>query len=287
MWDKFLHNLTLMSKHHVFSQIMTTAGILLAALIIIKVVDLLLARWQKKIIINLRKVVPAGVSSLETKVTIIRKLFNAFVYFLAFALFLFQFESIRHIGTGLLASAGLAGIIIGMAAQNTLSNIICGISISFSEPVRLGDAVIFRNEFGWIEEISLMHTVIVTWDNRRIVVPNNVMANEVIENWTIKDPSLLGVVMVYADYTCDVDKVKRWVKEIIDASSYSTNERVAVVQVTDFTEKSMVLRILGKSPDAPSAWNLRCEIREKLIEKFKEEKMPLPQIRINSEKFQA
>lgn len=186
-----------------------------------------------------------------------------------------------------MASAGLAGIVIGLAAQNTISNIIAGATISFSQPVRLNDAVIFENDFGWIEDIRLMHTMIRTWDNRRIVVPNNVLVNRVIQNWTIKDPSLLGIVTMYVDYTCDVDKVKKWIKEIVDSSLYSTVEKVAVLQVVDFTEKSMVLRILAKGPDAPNTWNLRCEIREKLIQRFKQEGLPLPQIRIKSEDFEV
>jgi len=186
----------------------------------------------------------------------------------------------RHIGTALLASAGIAGIVIGMAAQNTLSNIIGGICISFSQPVRLDDEIIFRNDWGWVEEIALMHTIIRTWDNRRIVVPNNIMVNEVIENWTINDPSLIGTVMMYVDFTCDVDKVKEWVKEIIDISKNSTPEKIAVVQIVDFTEKSMVIRILCKASDPSKAWDLRCEIREELIKRFKQEGLPLPQIRI-------
>lgn len=172
-----------------------------------------------------------------------------------------------------------------MAVQNTLSNIIGGICISFSQPVRLDDAVIFKNEFGWIEEIALMHTIIRTWDNRRIVVPNNILVNEVTENWTIKDPSLLGVVMMYLDCTCDVDKIKGWVNEIVAVSQNSTSERVGVVQVVDFTEKSMVLRILCKASDATKAGDLRCEIREKLIGRFKQEGLPLPQIRITRDKI--
>ncbi|MFA5272372.1 MAG: mechanosensitive ion channel domain-containing protein, partial [Candidatus Omnitrophota bacterium] len=153
MWKEFLHNLSIMSRHHVFSKIMTTAAILIAAIIIIKIVDALLTRWQKKIITKLKKVMPADVSSLETKITIIRRLINAAVYFVALIIFLLQFESVRHLGAGFFASAGIAGIVIGLAAQNTLSNIICGIFLSFSQPVRLGDAIIFKNEFGWIEEI--------------------------------------------------------------------------------------------------------------------------------------
>ena len=115
------------------------------------------------------------------------------------------------------------------------------------------------------------------------MIPNNVLINKVIQNWTIKDPSLLGIIMMYVDYTCDVDKIKEWVKEIVDNSQNSTDERVAVVHVTDFTEKSMLLRILTKGPDAGKTWDLRCELREKLIKKFRDEGLPLPQIRIKKE----
>lgn len=267
----------------IVSKLLTTIVIIVSTIIILKLLNTLLSRWQRKFISGLQKKVPTEISSIETKITISRRIINVGIYFFAFVFFLLQFEAARSLGTGLLASAGLAGIVIGMAAQNTFSNIIAGISISFSQPVRLNDAVIFGNEFGWVEEISLTHTVIRTWDNRRIMVPNSVLVNQVIQNWTIKDPSLLGVVMVYVDYACDVDKVRKWVKDIVDASPYSTKESVAAVQVVDFTEKSMVLRILGKGPDAPNTWDLRCEIREKLIQKFKQEGMPLPQIRIRSE----
>lgn len=257
-----------------------TIVILLAVIIIRKIINIALSRFQK----HVDKKDTSGASSVETRVAIIKKIINSGIYFFAFIFFLLQFEAVRSVGTGLLASAGLAGIIIGMAAQSTVSNFISGIYVSFAQPVKLNDAVIFENDFGWIEEINLMHTVIRTWDNRRIVVPNSVLAGKVIQNWTMKDESLLGVVMMYVDYTCDVDKIKSWVKEIVDSSPYSTEERVSGVQVVDFTEKTMVLRILGKGPDAPNTWNLRCEIREKLIAKFKQAGLPLPLIRINSEK---
>lgn len=271
----------------IVSKILTTFVLIVAVIIITKSLSNLLSRWEKRITSKLEKKAPASLSSIETKITITRRIVNAGIYFFAFIFFLLQFESVRNIGTGLLASAGLAGIVIGSAAQNTISNLIAGVSSSFSQPVRLNDAGIFENDFGWIEEMSLMHTIIRTWDNRRIVVPNNVLVNRVIQNWTIKDPSLLGIVMMYVDYTCDVDKVKKWIKEIVDSSPHSTPEKVAVLQVVDFTEKPMVLRILTKGPDAPNTWNLRCEIREKLIQKFIQEGLPLPQIRVKSEDFEV
>ena len=281
MFEKFISDLSLM-KAQIIPKILTSVFIIATVIIVKRLLNTFLSRWQKRVISKLERKHSAAISSAETRIIITRRIISAGIYFFAFIFFLLQFEAMRNIGTGLLASAGVAGIVIGMAAQNTLSNIIGGVYISFAQPVRLNDAVIFENDFGWIEEISLMHTVIRTWDNRRIVAPNNVLVNKVIQNWTIKDPSLLGVVMLYVDYTCDVDKVKKWVKKIVDESPYSTEERVAGVQVVDFTEKSMQLRILGKGPDAPNTWNLRCEIREKLIKKFKEEGLPLPRIRISN-----
>lgn len=268
---------------HISPKVASSLAIVILALVAIKIFDALLFRWEKRLLSKLGKARLIDASSFETRIIIIRKIINAGIFFIAFMFFLMQFEAVRHIGTALLASAGLASIVIGLAAQSTLSNIIAGISVSFSQPVRLNDAVIFKNDFGWIEEISLMHTTIRTWDNRRIVIPNSVLANEVIENWTIKDPALLGTVMLYVDYACDIDKVRKWVQEIVNNSSYSTPEKLAVVQAVDFTEKSMALRVLAKGPDAPDTWNLRCELREELIKKFKDENMPLPRIRITGD----
>ena len=258
--------------------------IFLVAVVVAFIVNRVVMRWQKKLVSLFEKRSVGEVTSTMTKLTILRRLFIATIYFLAFVFFLFQFETMRNLGAGLLASAGVAGIVLGMAARNTLSNVIAGITISFSQPVRLNDAVVFENDFGWIEEISLMHTVIRTWDNRRIVVPNDILANKVIQNWTIKDPSLLGVVMIYVDYYCDVEKVRKWVAEIVKASKHWNKQGEPGVQVVDFTDRSMVLRALASADDAPSAWNLRCEIREKLIEKFKVEGMPVPRVRVEGGK---
>ncbi|MDD4980490.1 MAG: mechanosensitive ion channel [Candidatus Omnitrophica bacterium] len=284
MFDKISHNINVIIRHNAFPKILVSFVIVLVTVILTKIVAVSLYHLQRRIIAKFKKVGMPGAAAIETRITIIRRIIETGIYLFAFIIFLQQFPAMRHIGTALLASAGIAGIVIGMAAQNTLSNIIGGICISFAQPVRLDDAVIFRNDWGWVEEIALMHTIIRTWDNRRIVVPNNVLVNEVIENWTIKDPSLLGVIMIYVDYTCDVDKIKGWVKEIVAVSQNSTSERIGVVEVVDFTEKSMALRILCKASDATKAWDLRCEIREKLIRKFKQEGLPLPQIRIAREK---
>jgi len=286
MLTNFTTRAAALSKMAAFPKIITTLLIVLSVMLITRFLSGFLLYWKKKLIAKLDAKDLASFSSVETKIVIMHKIVIFGVYLIASVFFLAQFEAVRHIGVALLASAGVAGIVVGMAAQSTLSNIIAGISISFSQPVRLRDAVIFEKEFGWIEDITLMHTIIRTWDNRRIVIPNNTLANTVIENWTITDPSLLGVVMIYADYACNVEEVRQWVKEIVNASPYSTPEKVAGVQVVDFTEKTVVLRVLCKSADAPSAWNLRCEIREKLLERFVKSGVSFPKIRIINEKQQ-
>jgi small-conductance mechanosensitive channel len=282
MWQNIVAR---MLNPEFIAKVISSLIILAVTTVIATVLNILIKRWRKRVIDLFRMKGMDKASALETQVTIIRRLFIAGIYFFALIIILLQFDAARSIGAGLLASAGVAGIIIGMAAQTTFSNIVAGVMIAFSQPVKLNDAVIFEGDFGWIEEISLMHTIIKTWDNRRIVVPNGVLANRVIQNWTMKDASLLGIVMLYVDYYCDVDKVRNWVSEIVKKSQYWSGDSEPCIQVVDFTEKTMILRILAKANDAPSAWDLRCELREKLIKKFKEAKLPLPRIRIEGEKI--
>ncbi len=267
----------------IISKVLIGLTILVVSVILTRLLNHFLYRWQKRLIAKISKKNLAAVSSVETKVITARRMITISIYFIALILLLMQFKSVRNLGAGLLASAGVAGIVIGLAAQTTLSNLVAGISISFAQPVRLNDAVIFNKDWGWIEEILLMHTIIRTWDNRRIMVPNSILVNSVIENWTIKDASLTGIVMLYLDYTCDIDKIKVWVKEIVEESQYSTSEKVAVVQVVDFTERTMVLRVLSRASDSSQAWQLRCQIREELIKRFKLEGMQLPLIRLQGE----
>ncbi len=268
-------------RNPVYGSLIIAAFILLAAWASTRAVRFLIGRARKRVEARAARLPHGSVSTAETRFDMLRRISNAGIYFLAVMFILFLIPQVRAIGTTLLATAGLMGIVAGLAAQATLSNLIAGVAIAFSQPIRLGDAVIYENDWGWIEEITLMHTVIRTWDNRRLVVPNSVLNSTVIQNWTLKEEWLLAVVVLYADYTCDVDLVRGWAEEIIGQSEYSTDEHVAVTQVVDMTEKAMVIRILGKSADASKAWGLRCEIREKLLTRFKKAGLPLPQIRIH------
>ncbi len=265
--------------HGVYDYLITTAIIIAVAFAAERLVRFLIARWQKRIVRSVEKK-KGETAPVRTRFTIIGRAATALVYLIALGSILFQFEAARAAGSGLLASAGIIAIVVGLASQSTLSNFIAGVFLSFSQPIRLNDSIIFESNWGWVEEISLTHTTIRTWDNRRIIVPNQTMASTTVENWTIKDSWLMGIVMMYVDYSCPVDTVRQWAREIVDASPYSSEERVALVQVVDFTEKCMVLRILGRGADPGNTWQLRCELREKLIKRFRDADLPLPQIRL-------
>jgi small-conductance mechanosensitive channel len=265
-------------KDPLYSKIIISLLVIIVTIIAALIVRFVFSRWKKA----LTSRAPQGLSPSITRMQMVQRIVYLVIYLIAAIFILFQIPAVQTIGTTILATAGVVGLIAGLAAQATLANFIAGIAIAFSQPVRLGDSVLYEGEWGWIEDITLMHTVILTWDNRRLVIPNSTLNSSVIQNWTIKDQWLIGVVTMYVDYTCDVPQLRAWAKEIVDASQFSSKERLAELQVVDFTEKSMVIRILCRSWDSGNTWNLRCEIREKMITKMKEAGLPLPEIRISS-----
>jgi small-conductance mechanosensitive channel len=194
------------------------------------------------------------------------------------------FPNIKQIGVSLLASAGMLGIILGFAAQKTLGNFIAGIQIAIAQPIRLDDVVIIENEWGWIEEITLTFVVVRIWDLRRLVVPISYFLEKPFQNWTRTSADILGSVFIYTDYTIVVKEVRDELTRILTNSQY-WDKKVNVLQVTDAKERVIELRALMSAADSPTAWNLRCEVREKLFE-FLQTKFPecLPRIRIELNK---
>lgn len=259
------------------------AGTALAA----KLTSYALERWSKNRLSSLKDKEKS--QAVTTRMQIFRRSAGIFIWLIGIIILVSQFPVVRNLGMGLFASAGVVGLVLGLAAQNTLSNMIAGIVLSFSQPFRLDDAVIMEGDFGFIEEMTLMQTFIRTWDNRRIVVPNDVLSNRIIQNWSIKDPNLLAATIIYLDYGADIEKVRNWITEIVKDSPHWNGEGEPGVQVIEFTEKTIKLRALAWADNPPSAWNLRCEIREKLIEHFREEGLEVPKFRIEmeGEGFQA
>jgi len=215
-----------------------------------------------------------------TQIRVIENIINVGIFILTIACMLMTFPNIKQIGVSLLASAGMLGIILGFAAQKTLGNFIAGIQIAIAQPIRLDDVVIIENEWGWIEEITLTFVVVRIWDLRRLVVPISYFLEKPFQNWTRTSADILGSVFIYTDYTIPVKEVRVELTRILTNSQY-WDKKVNVLQVTDAKERVVELRALMSAADSPTAWYLRCEVREKLLE-FLQNKFPeyLPRVRI-------
>lgn len=195
------------------------------------------------------------------------------------SIMLMTFPSVRHIGTSLLASAGLAGLIVGMAAKGVLTNIIAGVQVALSQPIRIDDAVVVEGEWGWIEEIDSSYVVVRIWDLRRLIVPLSYFIEKPFQNWTRTRADLLGTVMIYADFTAPVAEIRQELLRILQSTNL-WDGKVWGLQVTDATGASMQLRALMSAKNGPTAFDLRCLVRERLIQ-FLQERYPhaLPKTR--------
>ncbi|MBN9587801.1 MAG: mechanosensitive ion channel family protein [Alphaproteobacteria bacterium] len=199
-----------------------------------------------------------------TQMRIFRQASNVLLVLLTVAFALMSFDAVRQFGISLFASAGIAGIVAGLAARPMLENLIAGVQLALTQPLRLGDAVVIAGEWGWVEEINSTYIVVRIWDLRRLVVPLSYLFANPFTNWTRSSASIIGTVLVYADYTLPVDAVRARAVEIVKASKLWDGQ-VAGLQVTDAREQVMELRVLASAADSSRAWDLRCEVREKLI----------------------
>jgi len=201
---------------------------------------------------------------LQTQLRVFRRILFVVVVIVAIALALFSFPSVRIAGAGLLASAGIASLIVGVASRPIASNVIAGIQIALAQPIRLDDVVVVDGHWGRIEEISLTYVVVRIWDLRRLVLPISWFISNPFENWTKNTADILGWVHVEVDYTAPVDAIRAAFLEIV-ADSPDWDGKTARLQVTGLGTSTMQLRLLMSARDSTAAWNLQCEVRERLI----------------------
>jgi small-conductance mechanosensitive channel len=201
----------------------------------------------------------------RTQVNILKRSAITLVIVVTTAAALMTFESVRQYGVSLFASAGVAGLVVGFAARPLLSNLIAGVQIALTQPIRIDDVVIVESEWGRIEEITATYVVVRIWDLRRLVVPLSYFIEKSFQNWTRVSADLLGTVFVYVDYTMPVDRVRAKVEEIVKASPL-WDGKVVGVQVTDAKPDTLEVRALASAANSGDIWNLRCELREKLID---------------------
>ena len=215
----------------------------------------------------------------RTQIDILHSIVVFVVVVVAFAASLMLFNKVRQFGTSILASAGIAGIIVGLAAQRSLGNVLAGLQLAFSQPFRIDDVVIVEGEWGRIEEITLTYAVVKIWDERRLVLPISYFIEKPFQNWTRVSAELLGTVFLYMDYTVPIEPIRRRLKEILDGTEL-WDKRVWNVQVTNANERTVEVRALVSARDSSDAWDLRCLVREKLIQ-FLQERCPeaLPRVR--------
>jgi len=220
---------------------------------------------------------------IHTQLNVLKRIVTVIVFVLALGMILMTFERVRQLGTTILASAGIIGIVVGMAAQKTIGTFIAGLQIAFTQPIRVDDVVIVENEWGRIEEITLTYVVVRIWDLRRLVVPITYFIEKPFQNWTRVTADILGTVYIYADYTLPIEEVRKELERILKGSEL-WDQKVCVLQVTNATERTVEVRALMSADDASKAWSLRCEVREKLIE-FIQKNYPdaLPKVRAELE----
>jgi small-conductance mechanosensitive channel len=235
--------------------------------------DLISARYRIDLADNL------SARRVQTQIEVLHRIVVVIIVVVALSVMLMTFPTIKHIGVSLLASAGLAGLIVGMAMKTTLSSLIAGIQIAFTQPIRIEDAVVVEGEWGWIEEIGTTYVVVRIWDLRRLVLPLSYFIEHPFQNWTRSSADLLGNVLIYVDYTVPVEEVRAELRRIVESTNLWKG-KVCVLQVTDATEHTLQLRALLDARDSGAAWDLRCYVREKLIQ-FLQEKYPnsLPRVR--------
>ena len=218
-----------------------------------------------------------------TQTRILQRVAKLLIGFITLGLALMTIAGFRQWGVSLLASAGVVGIIAGLALQPMLTNMIAGIQIALTQPIRIDDAVIVQGEWGRIEEITSTYVVVKLWDWRRMVLPLNWFITNPFQNWTRENSRLIGTAMFYVDYAAPIDTLRAGFEAIVKASPLWDGD-VQVLQVTDITERVLQVRCLASARSAPVAFDLRCEIREKMMAFMRDEcPQALPRDRLEFE----
>lgn len=221
--------------------------------------------------------------SIRTQMAVMRRLAIGIISLLALGLILYTFNHTRiwQYGAGLLASAGLASLALGAAAKSTVSNLLAGIQIAFTEPIRIDDVVIVEGQWGRIEEITAAYVVVCIWNLQRLIVPLTYFIDHPFQNWTRTSANLLGNFYIYADYTCPIEPLREELTRLLKSTPL-WDGKVNVLQVTELQQQTMQIRALMSAADSSKLWDLRCLIREKMID-FLQKNYPqcLPKQRIN------
>lgn len=239
--------------------------------------DLLLRRYDISLADNLRA------RQVRTQMAVMRRLAIGFVGLLALGLILYTFNHTRlwQAGAGLLASAGLASLALAAAAKTTVSNLLAGIQIALTEPIRIDDVVIVDGQWGRIEEITAAYVVVCIWNLQRLIVPLSYFIENPFQNWTRTSANLIGTCYIYADYSCPIGPLREEYLRVLKSTEL-WDGKAQVLQVTDLLEQTMQIRALMSAADSGKLFDLRCYVREKMIAFLQQNyAQHLPKQRIN------
>lgn len=201
---------------------------------------------------------------MATQMRVLHRAIDVVIVLITLGFALMSFDAVRQYGVSLFASAGVAGIVAGLAARPVLTNLLAGMQIALTQPIRIDDVVVVEGEWGRIEELTSTYVVIRIWDLRRLIVPLSYFLEQPFTNWTRTSADILGTVYIYADYTVPVDKVREKAIALIEAHP-GWDGKVAVLEVTNADARTMELRALMSARDSSRVWNMRCAVREGLI----------------------
>jgi small-conductance mechanosensitive channel len=207
---------------------------------------------------------------IQTQTRLLTRTLASVIVVVGIAFALLTFPGVRNIGAGLLASAGVVGLTVGIAAKPILGNLLAGLQIALTQPIRIDDVVIVEGEWGRIEEIGRAFVVVAIWDQRRLVVPLQYFIEKPFQNWTRSSSEILGTAFLWVDYGMPLEPLRAELRRVCEASA-EWDRRLCLVQVTDASEHTMQLRVLVSAADAGRAWDLRCIVRERLIEFLRRE----------------
>lgn len=223
----------------------------------------------------------------HTQFQVLRRAGQMLVILITMGGVLSTIPAVREYGLSLFASAGVAGIVIGIAARPVLANLIAGFQIAITQPIRIEDAVVVEGEWGWIEEITATYVVIRIWDWRRLIIPLSYFIEKPFQNWTRETATIMGSVFWHVDYTAPIQAIRKKLEEIVELSPL-WDRKVVVLQVVDADGDTLRLRALVSARNSPSAWDLRCFVREEIASWLQaEHPRALPRTRAELTRFSS
>ncbi|GBR05659.1 mechanosensitive ion channel protein MscS [Acetobacter oeni] len=212
------------------------------------------------------------VRSHQTQIRVLRRLIEITFGVVVVAAALMVFPAVRQYGISLFASAGAASLVIGLSARSVFSNLIAGIQIAMTQPIRMEDMLILNGDWAWVEEINATYVVLRTWDRRRYIVPISYFLENPFQNWTHSSPSLIGTVFLWLDYQTPVSRVREiFYEELAKCPDWDKDRSQTGCQVSDSSTNSITLRLIAAAADANGMWNLCCDIRERILERLRHE----------------